>query len=557
MSLLKQKVITFFSIMLLCYSFITLSYPYRFQRLISLEKDGKTIKKCVDFIYDFHIKVPDFAKRPSIKKVKEGLLKVDEQHALSTTERTLLAALRTLNQPGDAKIDLLWEFVPGSEKVSAAETHFLLYGGKILSQESKDANTITFINSDTYRTKKAFGALFNLAYIDSKHGLSSDALNAITIKELLESLDAFFDDTPCDTNTDRQFCDLSKITDTEIYEVAKKNWLDFKKIYETKARPIFSNILQRNSNATGEELRQQLLKEKNLNESGNIATMYNFMANFEFIINVLSTSKKHVIVYAGGLHCEAISRGLQNKNAYGYNLIIDLGSNKISFISPVISYRAWDYLLETPLQSFNNYKRHGNRPFINIVTPQSDVFQDFSKVRELLVQTSNRRMIEQLQSAAKNIVNPKPDTKMLEQLQQFFKKADKTFVNFIEWRIPEYDNQTLLFATVILGWVKSTEFLLKHGARANVRDNKGQTPLFYAGPYPEIVKLLLAFGADVSVKNNNNQLIVDYLNMQKNTAPESKDLVINNKPQLPKKTAPKSKVSVTKDQPPSALNDLD
>ncbi|MFA6066789.1 MAG: ankyrin repeat domain-containing protein [Candidatus Babeliaceae bacterium] len=549
MSLSRQKAITFFSIILFCCPFITLSYPYRFQRLISLEKDGKTIKKCVDFISDAHIQVPDFAKKPSMKKVKAGLLKVDEQHALSTPERTLLAALRTLNKPGRKEIDLLWEFVPNSEYYSIAEVDFIAYGGNILLQEFQDANNITFINSDTHRRGKViFDALFNLAFIHADRGLSSEELKSITIKKLLDSLDAFFDDTPCDTNTNRQFCDLSKITDAESHKITQADWLFFKNLYQKEARPIFSNILQCKVNATAEDLRQQLLQEKNLTQSETITTMYTFMTNFEFLINILSTSKEHVIAYAGGDHCDTISQGL--KGPYGWNLVIDLGFNIPDIYGVTISHRAWDYLLETPLQSLNNYKRHGDRPFINIVTAESDVLKKFVLLISIFNPRPDATRLERLKRSLKNIFYPRSDEKTLEQLQQFFTQADKTFVHFIEWRISKYDNQTLLFATVNQGLVKSTEFLLEHGARANVRDDKGLTPLFYAGPYPEIVKLLLASGADVNVKNNDNQSVYTYLNNQKNTKPESKNLVAQNKPSPQKSPEPNVKAPVAKDQSP-------
>ncbi|MFA6066791.1 MAG: ankyrin repeat domain-containing protein [Candidatus Babeliaceae bacterium] len=287
------------------------------------------------------------------------------------------------------------------------------------------------------------------------------------------------------------------------------------------------------------DLAEEFKKPVNKDFVLQLTSFGNSIADFEFLINILRSTKEHVIVYAGGLHCEKVSQWLKNLDGYGYNLITDLGFNVPNVYGITISHRAWDYLLEKPIQSFNNYKRHGNRPFINVVTEQSDVFKKFVQLCNLLDPKPNTKTLERLQ-LIKNIFNPRSDTKILEQLQQFFKKADTTFVNFIEARIPKYDNQTLLFATVNRGLIKSTDFLLKHGARANVRDDKGQTPLFYAGPYPEIVKLLLESGADTSVKNNAHQSVIDYLDLQANTTAESRDLV-ENKPPLPKETKPKIK----------------
>ncbi|MFA6066041.1 MAG: ankyrin repeat domain-containing protein [Candidatus Babeliaceae bacterium] len=131
---------------------------------------------------------------------------------------------------------------------------------------------------------------------------------------------------------------------------------------------------------------------------------------------------------------------------------------------------------------------------------------------------------------------------MLEHFAAFFKKADKTFCNFIDW-VSDVHNQTLLSAAARKGFLESTEFLLKHGARVNARDNLGQTALFYAGQYPEIVKLLLKSGANSFVKNNKNQSVLNCLQQQKTSAPESIALVQEHQKSLSWFTNLKKRVS--------------
>ncbi|MFA6066423.1 MAG: ankyrin repeat domain-containing protein [Candidatus Babeliaceae bacterium] len=501
MNFLKQKVITLCLIIFLCSFLTVLSYPYRFQRLMLLDKNTQDIKKCVDIIYDIHIMAPDFAKKPSRKNVREGLLKLDERHALSTPERILLAVLRTLNKQADEKIDLLWELVQNAEFYPATQLDFMSYGGKVFPKEFKNSNNITFINSDTYRAK--FNAITSIA----NNGPQYSSAKIVDIKS---GLDNFFNiDLSCEKHTIRQFCDLFKITDKDNFTLAKKDWLSFKELYEKEAKPIFNDILKHKAHATTTDLIEHLEHLPPIQESllrQQLASVINQITDFELLINILSSSSKnHAVIYAGGAHCKRIWQWLQN--VYGYDLITDLGS-EINYTNAIISHKAWAYLLEKPIQSLNRYKQWGNRPFINIVTEGSEIWNNFAQFFNIFIHRS--------------------DAEMLEQLQQFFKKADKTFVNFMETRLYTQNNQTLLFTTVNQGLMQSTEFLIKHGARTNVPDNKGQTPLFYAGPYPDIVKLLLAHGANASAKNNNNQSVMRYLYNQKNTDPESKVLIAQN-----------------------------
>ncbi|MFA6066792.1 MAG: hypothetical protein WC707_06445 [Candidatus Babeliaceae bacterium] len=251
---LQQKVITFFSIMLFCF-FTALPYPYRFQRLLLLDKDTQDIKNCVDIIYDHHIAVDDFAKKPSISKVKEGLLQLDEQHALSTPDRTLLAAFRTLNkrkfESGNAKkkggvegkIDLLWESTE-PQSVNPNAEKFIKYAAGLFSKEFTGANNITFIDSDTYRQNSFIFLAFEAMRKELVPMHSTAELSWIPI-----GVTEYFKTTSCDITTSRQYCDLMNIKDTESREKVAKKWSALQDEYKTKILPFFTKLLQSNDNA--------------------------------------------------------------------------------------------------------------------------------------------------------------------------------------------------------------------------------------------------------------------------------------------------------------------
>ena len=71
--------------------------------------------------------------------------------------------------------------------------------------------------------------------------------------------------------------------------------------------------------------------------------------------------------------------------------------------------------------------------------------------------------------------------------------------------IDEKDAQGLsaLHCAVMSNNLKIVEFLLKQGADINAKDNWGNTPLMRAGLNIDMIKLLVDFGADCTVKSNS------------------------------------------------------
>ncbi|WP_372369366.1 ankyrin repeat domain-containing protein [Candidatus Uabimicrobium sp. HlEnr_7] len=69
-------------------------------------------------------------------------------------------------------------------------------------------------------------------------------------------------------------------------------------------------------------------------------------------------------------------------------------------------------------------------------------------------------------------------------------------------------NLTALFYVARMGDAKMMTLLIEKGAKVNLQDDEGQTPLFYAANV-EVAKLLLKAGADTTIKNKKGKTAVD------------------------------------------------
>ncbi|MFA6066043.1 MAG: hypothetical protein WC707_02560 [Candidatus Babeliaceae bacterium] len=477
-------------ISILLFSCTLMPFPYRFQRLVRLENDKKTIKHCVDFIYDYHAFTKDSAKRPSKKMVKKGVLKPEEQALLSTGERTLLGALRTLDREAGEPVDLLWEHATFFESIPNIEAQFIDYGGKTFLQELQEGvHWLTFTNSDTYR-RKYFSDFMDKTYVNK-------------IVDVIASLDELFGTTsPCSSDSDHPYCRIQKISNKTHRIEIRDYWSAFiLHDYKTKIRPLLNTVLPScQPSCIVRDLVEHLNKfppYEGFDVERVLLPLRVRLTDFEFLINILSTSKEHSIVYAGGAHCEKVSSRLIDY--FEYTLLTDIGSESGSAMSLQLLPRAWNYFVEKPSVSLNRYNKAGNKPFINLVLPDSDIMKEYAAFFTDITTGSDEAVVEKLRT--------------------FFKKTDKTFANFIEQ--PINDSFSLLVLTVIRRLAESTKFLLEHGARVNVRNLSGQTPLFFAGPHPKIVELLLQFGADRSARDDNNVSVLEHFKQSQYTDPKS------------------------------------
>ena len=81
----------------------------------------------------------------------------------------------------------------------------------------------------------------------------------------------------------------------------------------------------------------------------------------------------------------------------------------------------------------------------------------------------------------------------------------------LEWRIP-LTGITALAVACINGSYEAAEALCAHGAELDARDDTQATPLMEAARcgHPKICAMLLALGADPSLKNEDGYTALDY-----------------------------------------------
>ena len=89
----------------------------------------------------------------------------------------------------------------------------------------------------------------------------------------------------------------------------------------------------------------------------------------------------------------------------------------------------------------------------------------------------------------------------------------------LEWRNPTY-GKTPLAEACAKGSYEAAEALCAHGAELNTRDDVQNTPLMHATcfEHPKICAMLLALGADPSLKNEYGETALDCA--RRNNKPE-------------------------------------
>eukprot|EP01046_Picozoa_sp_COSAG06_P077733 COSAG06_NODE_25459_length_636_cov_1.052142_1_plen_107_part_10 len=90
----------------------------------------------------------------------------------------------------------------------------------------------------------------------------------------------------------------------------------------------------------------------------------------------------------------------------------------------------------------------------------------------------------------------------------------------LEWRNPDMIGMKPLLRASYKGSYEAAEALCTHGAALDARDDGQNTPLILAAFYghPKICAMLLAMGADPSLKDNEGKTALD--NARKQNKPE-------------------------------------
>ncbi len=88
----------------------------------------------------------------------------------------------------------------------------------------------------------------------------------------------------------------------------------------------------------------------------------------------------------------------------------------------------------------------------------------------------------------------------------------------LEWRNPLYDGNTALAWACRCGSYEAAEALCAHGAELDTRDDTQYTPLMRAaaGGRQKICAMLLALGADPSLKNKFGETALDWARRRNN-----------------------------------------
>ncbi len=526
------------TILLLMSSGYLIAYPFRLRRIILTSPGNKTIIKTIDLIYDTHIAVQELVKNPS--RGKQQYLAEEEKEAFTTAERTLLITLRRLAEQ-KKPIELLWEYVPPTKSIAINDpirALWLRYGHQIMDEFSPDKKkSLVFKSSDTYRISpwrfeillqpidKLRSATMPLVRDDGTieqvpHLNQKLALYTKNIQELYG-------------NQSKAFLDLQEVQNHAFKTYDQPLSLIWQNFSNQHVKPLyvyFTDILTQNPDIEVLQFRQSIeqdpIKKQFLNE---LYKHYVRIADAEFLIKIFASDYDHTIMYAGANHCDVVSETLINQ--FGGKAVTDLGSdhtwvdsrfNNTPFLS-VLSPRTWSYVVEDPQKSLQRFKEHHNKPLKNLVDPL--IKNQFEKLRD--------HMMDLPQDPT---VVTKSDNAILKQLEDFYTRASKTFVDFINVR--DGARKTLLYYAVQKNLLATTEFLLKHNARVNIQDYKLNTPLHSASSQ-EMVQLLLEHGAKLDIKND-----------QETTAEKQlAHLGLSTKKQPSKKSVKKSKTACIKNNP--------
>lgn len=463
------------------------AFPTRLTRMILLKDDG-SIQQTVDLISDTHLRHHQQICKPY--KQQAGLITPQEKQAFTTPERTLLITLRKLAETSPDKIDLLWEY--SDEKGLPRECTFIAYAGMQAKKEFTDDKQVIFKDIDTLR--ESLGLENKLLYFEDtevtdRYYLQNFQEKCNNLKnQLAQELGTTKINDPNYTTFLSSIIKNLSNMDTEIgkitHQLGPSPTLKDTLVYTEKHAGTFRSIL---------------------------LDLWQDITDYEIIRTIFNKKDARFIVYAGGAHCGRIKDQLER---YKYVTMLNVGSYDENFAFrrlPPLSHTAWKFLLETPNDSLKRYKEEGewygvlknkNAPFVHLAL--------LGKIDEwhALFKKNGRR--------------PPSDDAFLKKMKEFFQHGKETYTNFLEAR--EDDGRTALFDAVDAGYLKSVEYLLKHHARVNAFNNKGETPIFYALYSKEMVELLLKNDANPTIVTNNGISLQKHLEKlpRKNTVGREK-----------------------------------
>lgn len=480
-----MKIIYTLSVAFLLINFLgtntNFALPYQLRRILLLSEDKEVIKT-FDLISDRHEDATHLSENPSF--LEQKYLKPEEKTAFVDSERRLLVALRKLAEKHKS-IEVLWEISRierlTEELFSEININYCKYigYGQVLYEEfnQQQHNNFSFKNGDTYRFNDIGQPSRNLLISDIPDSAKSFLLRDIIafIPQLLDPKvsKAFADlETVKNTKHNKYYKPLHDYWATSISPKSSRVIPSFMEQYVQPVANYFEQFLNKNPDMTIGEFRQLVdslptdIEEKILD-----------IADAEFIIKPFTSDVPHTIIYAGGAHCDAVVKILTDSRR-GFNgvKVIDIGADKSSLkffsngnvdeeLYTFLTPNAWIYLMEDPQRSLMHYKSRNKKALVNSA---NNTNWEFEKIYKRIVNESDPN-------------NAQPDIwdkEIMQKIMAFHQKASKTYIDF--FNSIDASQRTLIFYTVAHNLLKTTDYLIKHGAHIRVIDSDGKTPLYYA-----------------------------------------------------------------------------
>lgn len=449
------------------------AYPSRFARVIKLD-DEKTIEKTVDFIYDTHRKMYRYGKLSE----KDIPVRTDMFHRwirLSPSEQELVATLNDVADNGQEQVDLIWEWNQFSKNIRY-KLSFLSYMGKKLEEDfSANKNKkIRFVYGDTYRhiNDSNFG---DITRADIMKSLSSQRMSGFILY-----LDTIIAVMKNDLNNIKQKVNLKTSDKLQFYlNSFEKNLGNFLEQFNVTNKLVSEKSAGQWITSLKEEggvlIDGELTSRRYLNFLSAWNSISLEIMNLDVLLRIFYTDAKHVIVCAGGHHCEQILKMLIE--SFSFQRVTDFGEEGALVNRDLIALDkfVWKYLKETPQESIK--RAPYNKVMPKIIREQDIIGNYFF---EALDDPNNK----------------------LESLEKLLKTASAAHVDLINMQ--KNDRSTMLHKAVRKNTLPLIDLLLKYGAETNISDKQGNTPIFYATSVGAI-RELHNHHAKINIRNDSGQ----------------------------------------------------
>ncbi len=451
-------------ILLIFLPFLVFSFPYRITRLIGPSA------KIVDLVFELHIKLTHPEPGVSRRNLFKQIIGSTKGWRYTMAERRLIDVFNELNKKSPfGPIDLLWEINNQTIKESCGEEfNFLFEMGCSMSQQFDPAKgkKIQFRPVDNFRDP-ILGMLFDVV-IHPDDYKDIQLLKISTVQKYL---------TAVTNKSSELFLQAKNQLPKQMDQRLTQIWDNIKNGLQHLSKTI--NIYP--PTMTIGKLAKELKSKENF-ASWWYETIIENIADFEMLLNILVSKKKHIILYAGGAHCNRLIKLLENN--FNFKVVFDLGIS-----TDVVNN------IFMPREIFPNLSSKA----INLLTKRA-IKQD-------------KQLIQLIQDRSANLfikaMDITDERTFIQLLKQIVKDAKKSFANLFD---VEYKGKTLLHKAIENAWDTAANFLLEQpDISLDIKDEQGNTPLHRAivKNQVEIVEQLLKKGASRHTQNEQGLNALD------------------------------------------------